>query len=251
MISKLKSILDPKRLSIVVPSVVFLSLLAANVKPFGVEALSFTKRFLFWLVVMCVAAVIVQVSIRLVSTMTSGTRTVLREIAVAILVTVLFTPSLWLLIWIASAPGEGMLPDGWTMVQYGLIFATGLIVVRRSFPWSFETVTEVTPEPVLPRLYKRLPEGFDGKILRLTVRDHSVDIITTSGLHTIRSRFADAIDEMEPVKGHCTHRSHWVCEEAIESVERQAGKIFIRLVNGDLVPVSRKYKPRLEEAGIV
>lgn len=251
MISKLKSILDPKRLSIVVPSVVFLSLLAANVKPFGVEALTFTKRFLFWLVVMCVAAVIVQISIRLVSTMTSGTRTVLREVSVVALITVLFTPSLWLLIWIVSSPDEAMLPDAWTMVQYGLIFATGLIVVRRSFPWSLEPVPALEPERVVPRLYKRLPEGFEGTILRLTVRDHSVDVITTAGLFTIRSRFGDAIDEMEPVKGHCTHRSHWVCEDAIESVERQAGKIFIRLVNGDLVPVSRKYKSRLEEAGII
>ena len=68
---------------------------------------------------------------------------------------------------------------------------------------------------------------------------------------TIRSRFYDAVAEMEPVQGHFTHRSHWVVDRAISGVERQGGKTALRLSNGDLVPVSRTYKPMLEQDGVV
>ncbi|MEZ5714276.1 MAG: LytTR family DNA-binding domain-containing protein [Paracoccaceae bacterium] len=68
---------------------------------------------------------------------------------------------------------------------------------------------------------------------------------------TIRLRFSDAIAEMEPMQGYCTHRSHWVSHAAISGVEREPGKLFLRLVNGDRVPVSRKYRPELEKARIV
>jgi DNA-binding LytR/AlgR family response regulator len=61
----------------------------------------------------------------------------------------------------------------------------------------------------------------------------------------------DAIDEMEPVKGICTHRSHWVALGAIKRVEREGARLFVVLRNGDRVPVSRKYRPRLEQAGLI
>nr|WP_235789874.1 LytTR family DNA-binding domain-containing protein [Ruegeria pomeroyi] len=132
------------------------------------------------------------------------------------------------------------------MARYGIIFASGLIILRRGVLSG-----NAVEKPPQPRIYKRLPEGFSEQILRLTVRDHSVDVVTDQGVHTIRSRFGDAIDEMSPIAGHCTHRSHWVTEAAIESVERSGGKTHLRLTNGDLIPVSRKYRPGLEDAGII
>ncbi|MGD9866167.1 MAG: LytTR family DNA-binding domain-containing protein [Pseudodonghicola sp.] len=108
------------------------------------------------------------------------------------------------------------------------------------------------PEPDLPpRLARRLPEDFQGPILRLSSEDHFVDVITAAAVHRLRMRFADAIDEMDTVEGDLTHRSHWVARAAIDGVEREGGRIFIRLVNGDRVPVSRTYRPGLEQAGIL
>ncbi|WP_165759819.1 LytTR family DNA-binding domain-containing protein [Falsiruegeria litorea] len=175
----------------------------------------------------------------------------MRDVATVALVTVLFTPVLWALIWLTALPETKEVPDLTTMLQYGTIFASGLLVLRRSFPGLDSQAPKEEEQIIQPRLYRRLPEGFEGPILRLTVHDHSVDVVTMDEVITIRSRFADAIDEMEPVLGYCTHRSHWVTREAIESVERTGGRIYIRLINGDQVPVSRKYKPKLEEAGIV
>ena len=56
---------------------------------------------------------------------------------------------------------------------------------------------------------------------------------------------------MEPISGHCTHRSHWVTDAAILEIQKNNGKTYLRLRNDDLVPVSRKYKPKLEEDGVI
>ena len=110
---------------------------------------------------------------------------------------------------------------------------------------------EAADLPRLPRLLDRLPEDVAGEVFRLSGRDHHVEVVTATGTATVRMRFSDAIAEMEPVRGHCAHRSHWVSEAAIRDVERDGAKIFLRLVNDDQVPVSRKYKPHLEDAGIL
>ena len=252
MIAKFKKMLAEHNLLVLGPLLVFLTLLAAQAKPFGAEGVSFGGRFLFWSAVMMVGALIAHFSVKCIHRYAENHKQSVRDVATVALVTVLFTPVLWGLTWLTALPETKDVPDLTTMFQYGTIFASGLLVLRRSFP-GLEPKPEVKEEEaeIQPRLYRRLPDGFQGPILRLTVHDHSVDVVTMDETHTIRSRFADAIDEMEPVIGYCTHRSHWVTREAIESVERSGGRIHIRLINGDQVPVSRKYKPKLEEAGIV
>lgn len=225
----------------------FLSLLASISDPFGGHNMSFVQRFLFWLLVLVVAAGIAHLSHRLVERHLRDVALLGKDLMIVTLVTLFFTPSLWLLIRLLAVPSAAASPDLWSMARYGTIFASGLIILRR----GVSAQMNVAEESPLPRIYKRLPDGFSGQILRLTVRDHSVDVVTDQGIHTIRSRFGDAIDEMAPITGHCTHRSHWVTEAAIESVERSGGKIHLRLINDDLIPVSRKYRPGLEDAGIV
>jgi DNA-binding LytR/AlgR family response regulator len=75
--------------------------------------------------------------------------------------------------------------------------------------------------------------------------------VTDRGTETLRLRLSDAIDEMEPVEGLCTHRSHWVALAAITASERRQGKLFVRLSNGERVPVTRTYAPKLEAAGVI
>lgn len=251
MISKFKKILVEHNRVVLVPLLIFLTLLAAQAKPFGAEGVSFAGRFAFWSTVMVVGALIAHVSARCIQRYAVNTKLIVRDVATVALVTVLFTPVLWGLTWITALPETKDVPNLTTMLQYGTIFASGLLVLRRSFPGLEPPLEPEDGVAIQPRLYRRLPDGFEGPVLRLTVHDHSVDVVTMDQTLTIRSRFADAIDEMEPMVGYCTHRSHWVTRDAIESVERSGGRIFIRLINGDQVPVSRKYKPKLEEAGIV
>lgn len=245
MKSKLSPIISFCSLQRVVAGLVFVPLLAYSFAPFRDMTLSYSQRLLFWTGAMLLALVATWAAGQLVRTKLSLSGSLFRDFAFAALILLLFAPSLWFLTWILFSLNGRMAPDLLKVVPYGLLFATGLILVRQ---WG--DPDEAVEEP-RPRLYHRLPTDFEGEIYRLTVRDHSVDVVTSEGTFTIRSRFTDAIAEMEPVPGHCTHRSHWVVDSTIVGVKKEAGKTYLRLRNGDQVPVSRKYKQHLVDDGLL
>lgn len=103
---------------------------------------------------------------------------------------------------------------------------------------------------VAVRLLQRLPHKQDQTITRLSVEDHYVIVYFADGSHErILMRLSDAIAEMEPQKGLSVHRSHWVAETMIDALERERGREFLRLTDGTKVPVGKKFKPHLEDAG--
>ena len=244
---RLGPILAQVSLQRVLAGIVFVPLMAYSFAPFRYLSLSFSQRLLFWSGVLLLACAAVWVAGRLVRQVLVYSDLVVRDLVFALLILMLFVPSLWLLTLVHFSL-NGLMPPGFLMVvPYGVLFATGLLLVRqREKPQVPET-----PARAGPRLFTRLPDGFEGQIYRLAVRDHSVDVITSDGVFTIRSRLTDAIAEMEPVPGRCTHRSHWIADAAIVGAEKQGGKTFLRICNDDLVPVSRKYKPMLEEEGLL
>ncbi|MEX0308007.1 MAG: LytTR family DNA-binding domain-containing protein [Ruegeria sp.] len=243
--SKLSPIISFCSLQRVVAGLVFIPLLAYSFAPFRDMTLSFSQRLLFWTGVMLLALAATWTAGKLVRERLSLSGLLVRDLAFVLLILTLFAPSLWLLTWIVFTL-NGLIAPGLSMViPYGLLFATGLLLVRKR-----EDNVEAAEEPK-PRLYTRLPATFQGQICRLSVRDHYVDVVTSEGTYTIRSRFTDAIAEMEPVPGHCTHRSHWVVDAEIVGVKKEAGKSFLNLSNGDQVPVSRKYKQKLVEDGFL
>lgn len=135
------------------------------------------------------------------------------------------------------------------------LIVAGVFVLRRQFgaeqPAGY---LRGAPAPSVPatRLHQRLALAEGEEILRLSGSDHVVEVATTTGVVTLRLRLADAIAEMEPVPGICTHRSHWVALSAIVGLQQEeAGKPVVLLCNGDRVPVSRTYRPRLVSAGLL
>ena len=102
-----------------------------------------------------------------------------------------------------------------------------------------------------PRLARRLPDEMGEDILYLSVRDHMVDVFTEAGQTSLRMRFRDALDEMDGVPGYRVHRSHWVAHHAVQGVERDQARVYLRLPDGRKVPVSRNYRPELEDAGLL
>ncbi len=244
-INTIRNACTPQR---VTAGLVFLPLLAYAFPPFLVADLSFGLRLLFWTGVMVLALTVTGLARKLMQKNPVLLNVPVRDLAFAALILVLFTPSLWILAWVLFTCGGHIVPGAQTVAVYGVLFATGLVLVQRN---DLNPLMASTPDAEKPRLIRRLPPDFDGQIHRLTVRDHNVDIVTSEGTFTVRSRFTDAIAEMEPVPGHCSHRSHWVVDASIVGLEKKAGKTFLRLMNGDLVPVSRKYKPKLEEDGLI
>lgn len=109
---------------------------------------------------------------------------------------------------------------------------------------------EAAPQAVLPRVVARLEPPLQGRLLSLTGRDHYVDVRTCAGTGSILMRFSDAMAEVAPIEGARIHRSHWVAWDAIEGVEKDGNKLFLR-VAGQRLPVSRSYREALVARGLL
>ena len=207
--------------------------------------LTFTARLIFWAGVVALALAVTWGAGKVVRRTVSPSRWLIRDVAFAAVILCLFAPALWLLSWMVftcsgqKSPGPGM------VMPYGLMLTAGLMLILQR-----DKVESDEPQSQ-PRLYRRLPPDFDGQVICLKGRDHYVDVVTSAGVFTIRSRLVDAVEEMGLIPGHCTHRSHWVTAASIVGVEKQGGKTFLILCNEDRVPVSRKHRPELEQAGVI
>lgn len=113
------------------------------------------------------------------------------------------------------------------------------------FAHQYDGVGGTTPGAERPRLAARL-ERPDVRIIRLSANDHLIDVVSNEGVEQIRLRFADAVREMEPIEGCCVHRSHWIARDTAVELLRRKGKLFVKLSNGEDIPVSRTYRPDLE-----
>lgn len=234
--------------------------LATAAGPFGTyEVMNFGARFVFWATVVLVSNAFGQCSVRLARRLAGEARPLLSDLIMTSLMAAAFTPFVFFLIHEFLLNWEYSRPNYLEVTSYVTVVTAGICVFRRILP-GFEDlsyfgrskqVEDPAPEPDPPRLLRRLPDDFEGPVLHMTVRDHFVDVITATQTYTIRQRFADAIAEMDTVEGYCTHRSHWGACAAIIGVERDSGRIYLRLTNGDLVPVSRKYRAELECAGVL
>ncbi|WP_170416728.1 LytTR family DNA-binding domain-containing protein [Ruegeria atlantica] len=245
MTSKLRSIFSlcsPQR---VVAGAFFLPMLAYAFPPFLVSDLPFFLSFLFWFGVMGIAVTSTWMARKLIRDTGTVLNLPVRDLAIALFVLLLFIPSLWVLAVTLFSIGGHTAPGFPRVIGYSTLFTAGLILTSRA-----EHKSEPPPSPA-PRLARRLPASFKGQIYRLTSRNHYVDVVTSEGTFTIRLRLSDAITEMEPMIGHCAHRSHWVTDDAVIGTEKVADRIYLKLVNGDLIPVSRKYKPMLEDDGLI
>ena len=229
--------------------------------PFGtLESMGVSTRTVFWVLIVSVS-ILIGYSARFIATLLVGhEKPVLFDFVAIGFMTVVFAPIVWLIGQGVGTEGGFVMPSITMVFVYVFTMTATVFILRRLIPgiearhysfWNDETAS-APAEDRTPRLMRRLSPENQGTILRLSAMDHHVEIATTTGVETLRLRFTDAINEMEPVDGVCAHRSHWVTREAIVDVAREnAHKIFLILKNGDRVPVSRKYKPELEQAGIL
>jgi hypothetical protein len=101
-----------------------------------------------------------------------------------------------------------------------------------------------------PRILQRLPHGLRGELSHMTMRDHYVDIRTDRGGTLVLMRLADAIAETSGVDGLQIHRSHWVAKNAVQGAVRKEGRLFLRMRDGTLLPISRSCLLAVRRAGL-
>lgn len=102
-----------------------------------------------------------------------------------------------------------------------------------------------------PRLLDRIEPAKRGNLVRISARDHYLDVHTVNGLSEVLLRFSDALAELDGVDGLRVHRSHWVAVDAVTGTEKVNGRTFLLLRDGARVPVSRGYHKRVEERELI
>lgn len=152
------------------------------------------------------------------------------------------------------------------LISFGNVFAVAMAIVgltyalawqRRSAERELASASPLAeskvdaPSPAtVQRFRSRLPLHLQGqKLLAVVSEDHYLRVYCPSGDALILLRLADAVVELADVPGAQTHRSWWVAQDAVERVERGAGKAMLYLTNGMAVPVSRSFLPVLKQQG--
>ncbi|MFK0162443.1 LytTR family DNA-binding domain-containing protein [Rhizobium sp. NPDC090279] len=100
---------------------------------------------------------------------------------------------------------------------------------------------EIRPLTQQPPILSRLKPENRGALIRLTVRDHYTEVVTTRGRELVLLRFGDALMEVGDIEGMRLHRSHWIATNHIASLKRDNGKLFVIARDGMEMPVSRSY----------
>lgn len=147
-------------------------------------------------------------------------------------------------------PGHGYAP-----LQLPVLFAA-TAVVQLAIVFTLLRTSGVPPLPTpKPReppqvtfpsaLLSRLPKRLGEEIVALEAEDHYVRVHTTLGSDLVLMRLSDAIAAIGPQLGLQVHRSWWVAHDAIRETVRSEHRSQLKLRNGLLVPVGRKYAAAL------
>lgn len=105
------------------------------------------------------------------------------------------------------------------------------------------------PGSAAPDFFRRIPPALGRDLLALEMEDHYLRIHTALGSDLVLMRLRDALTELAPGRGQQVHRSWWVADGAIASVERNAGRAVLVLRNGLRVPVSKTFREQVKTAG--
>lgn len=101
--------------------------------------------------------------------------------------------------------------------------------------------TAAPPAIPSPDFLRRLDRPFAGPLLAVQAQEHYIRIVGGSGAAILLYRFSDALEQLRALHGLQVHRSWWVALDAIVALERDNGRVSVRLVNGERVPVSRRH----------
>ena len=104
----------------------------------------------------------------------------------------------------------------------------------------------------LSTFMQRLPIKFQtAQLHAISSEDHYLRVHTSVGEEMILMRLADAVRELGGASGLQVHRSWWVAKAGIAEEKRENGRSLLVLKSGTQVPVSRSYRAKAKEAGLI
>ena len=218
--------------------------------PFGTyESLRLPARLSYWTVIAVATYLTAFLAVTVLNGLFPGTpRTALRDGAFGILAGVPVAALVWLVnLWVFPGGGMAFLT---LLADVAVVTAVGSAVVT-GFALKLETPAVRQPSaPERPPLLDRLPVALRGRLHRLSMQDHYVEVVTDKGAHLVLMRLSDAMAETGGVEGLQVHRSHWVAREAIRDCVRRGDRTMLRLSDGTELPVSRSRLQAVRDAGI-
>ncbi|ENN87877.1 hypothetical protein RHSP_48638 [Rhizobium freirei PRF 81] len=121
-----------------------------------------------------------------------------------------------------------------------IAIATEASSAEKQAPAPVKTSEIKTPPAQAPILSRLKPEN-RGTLVRLAVRDHYTEVVTSRGRELVLLRFGDALMELGDTEGMRLHRSHWIATGHVAGLKRDNGKLFVVARDGTEMPVSRSY----------
>ena len=226
--------------------------------PFGTQdALPLLMRTLYWSGVVALSIVIGRTVRIAAEVVLEAQSEPLRRLGVAPIVALALAPVLWAY---TQAFPEALPPSLLEFTGFVFLVAMGIQMIRWALAQHvlrFGTLGDHTLElrgaerDTLPRLLQRIDDNLRGALLRVSARDHYLDIYTEKGRAELLFRFSDALAELDGAEGAQVHRSHWVAWRAVAAAEREGARLFLRLVDGDRVPVSRTFQDIVAARGLL
>lgn len=143
-----------------------------------------------------------------------------------------------------------------TIVQFvyvliiSMIISTGMYVTH--LLEQAEDKQAVTGEDAAAQFMERLPVKYrTAELHAISSEDHYLRVHTSLGEEMILMRLADAVRELAGADGLQVHRSWWVAKQGIRDEKRVDGRSLLVLPSGTEVPVSRSYRAKAKEAGLI
>lgn len=227
-----------------------LGLIFAWLGVYDTADLPFGMRLLFWTTTMAVgggAAV-------LVAPFVWGPRfeNVAAIFKIAMAAALISIPVTLLLVYVFHSGPRGVTK---IVVQFTYVMVISLIVTTAGYVHHLltdEGDSAASPQDPVRRFLDRLPVKFrTAELYAISSEDHYLRVYTSLGEDLILMRLADAVRELAGADGLQVHRSWWVAKAAIRDEKRVDGRSLLILPDGTEVPVSRSYRARARDAGLV
>ncbi|MCP4316160.1 MAG: LytTR family transcriptional regulator [Hyphomicrobiales bacterium] len=104
-----------------------------------------------------------------------------------------------------------------------------------------------TPLPLVGKILPMLDPPLKGTLMRVEAQEHYVIINSNEEQRMVLGRFSDVVATLPRPLGMQVHRSHWVAHAAVTEVFTENRNMKLRLANGDVVPVSRRFRDTVSE----
>lgn len=217
--------------------------------PFGTDAAPIAFRAVYWLICIAVAMVMSTTIItgaHRLSLLDGLPDWVKSQIGAAVFSAVY--AGFLVVITVAMFDNRATLPGYLTLLGYSAPIAAAVAAVVDLFRAEDDPPAADGGDD---RFFKRLKPALGRDLIRLSMQDHYLEVVTAKGSQLILLRFSDALEEIGAVEGWRIHRSHWVALAGIAGVRRENGKTLIATSDGAELPVSRTYLPALRDAGVL